>query len=102
MVFEIQQNNQFLSELIDQNDFENDTRASIDILQQMMSIVKYLHSNGMMHRNLNPDCFILNRSLNKLWIFDLGSSCRIDQLTAKPTLKILFSSPEILKNDPYS
>lgn len=49
-----------------------------------------------MHRNLNPDCFVLDRNLNKLYIFDLGTCCKLEQKVDRPITNIMFSSPEIL------
>lgn len=52
-----------------------------------------------MHRNINPDCFLLDRNLNKLYIFDLGTCSKLEQKINRPITNLMFSSPEILKDE---
>jgi len=75
-----------------------DHKAVMDVLSQMLCITNYLHSNNIFHRNLNPDCFLLNPKLSKLYIFDLGSCIAIEEMKDKPSTNTLFTSPEMLNN----
>jgi len=65
-VFEFPKDAVFFSSVIENLNTDADSKATMDVLSQMLSITKYLHSNGVMHRNFNPDCFLLNVKLCKL------------------------------------
>jgi len=101
LAFNIPQDAKLLSDLINSNDFDLDYKGSIDILLQILGIIKFLNHNGLMHRNINPDCFLVNRNLCKVWIYDLGSCCELSfsHLDIKPSTNIMFSSPEMLIKD---
>lgn len=87
--------------MIEQNSFKDDTKTSTDLMGQMLGILNYLNKNNIMHRNFNPDCFLVDRNLNKLVIFDLSTCCFIDDKLDRPVTNILFSSPEIFKKDTF-
>lgn len=41
-------------------------RKSLIVLQVLFDILKYLHQNGIMHRDINPEnIFIRNAKINK-------------------------------------
>jgi serine/threonine protein kinase len=40
----------------------------MDVVQQALSILCFLHSNGIMHRNINPDIFYFNSQFCKLYM----------------------------------
>lgn len=51
-----------------------------------------------MHRNLNPDCFLVNAVTNKVYIFNLGTCCLAEEKNVRPISNLMFSSPEILRD----
>lgn len=45
----------------------------VDLLQQCLGILKYIHSLGVIHRDVKPDNFIRRRQDNKLVLIDFGA-----------------------------
>jgi len=90
---------QSLSEFISKNEFCDNYKAATDVIGQMISIIKYLHTNGIMHRNLTPDSFIIDTVTHKLQLLDLGTCCEIGILTERPNTNILFSAPEMITKE---
>lgn len=74
----------------------NDNKSIIDIISQILGIVKFLHLNEIMHRNINPDCFYLNKQLCKVFLLDMGSCCKIKECKQKIKSNLIFSSPEMV------
>ena len=68
----------------------------MDILIQMLNTLKYLHSNGVIHRNINPNIFYLNTHNNKLTLIDCSSVCPAAKADKKIITNLLFSSPEMV------
>lgn len=69
---------------------------------QMLLAIKYLHSHGIVHRDLKLENFMLERIESKhLKLIDFGFSTRWDPCTrmSQPCGTLAYVAPEVLKND---
>ena len=74
------------------------------ILNQIISAVYYLHSNGIVHRDVKPENILIsnsNRDLLNIKLIDFGS-CNYIKKNENFTLKVgspYYIAPEVLKHD---
>jgi serine/threonine protein kinase/lipoprotein NlpI len=55
---------------------------TIDLLQEILEVLQYVHQNNVIHRDLNPHNLIRRHSDNKLVIIDFGA---VKQITSQAT-----------------
>ncbi|MEM8775291.1 MAG: serine/threonine-protein kinase [Pseudomonadota bacterium] len=72
---------------------ENDEERLIgdtlnSVLTQALKAVSYTHAQGLLHRDLAPDNFILNRS-NNLTLIDFGSAAEMQPRQRNSTTRLL-------------
>jgi serine/threonine protein kinase len=60
----------------------NETQT-IDLLQEILEVLQFIHQNNVIHRDLNPHNLIRRRSDNKLVIIDFGA---VKQITSQTIL----------------
>ena len=47
-------------------------KINSDVLKQMLKVVEYIHSKGLIHRDLKPDNFLYNEKNNNVYLIDYG------------------------------
>lgn len=50
----------------------------VDIVKQIINMLKTLHSNGFVHRDIKPDCFLINKETKKIYFEDFGLAARFN------------------------
>lgn len=70
---------------------------------QLIGALEYMFSNGWVHRDVKLENILVNDSLKKAVLSDFGLSSKYDQAGyLKDSVgSLLYSSPEILKGQPY-
>lgn len=70
----------------------------IELFMQCLTHVKNMHKKGLVHRDIKPDNFLLNKS-NKLYIIDFGLSTKYDRekLNKNVIGSYLYCAPEVHK-----
>ena len=73
-----------------------------NIFKQLIETVQYIHSKGIVHRDIKPDNILLNLN-NQIKLCDFGVSKEIKKgtLISDSCGTPAFIAPEILKDDPY-
>eukprot|EP01099_Mayorella_cantabrigiensis_P004741 TRINITY_DN3611_c0_g1_i1.p1 TRINITY_DN3611_c0_g1~~TRINITY_DN3611_c0_g1_i1.p1 ORF type:complete len:268 (-),score=56.71 TRINITY_DN3611_c0_g1_i1:206-1009(-) len=76
----------------------NETEAA-EITSQLVSALKYLHSKGLIHRDVKPDNVIYDRTSRKLKLIDFEFSRKIRKWRSLSSKKgtIQYSAPEVRK-----
>ena len=75
---------------------------SRNIFKQLIETIKYIHSKGIVHRDIKPDNILLNLNNNiKLCDFGVSKEIKKGQLLMDSCGTPAFIAPEILLDDPY-
>ena len=75
---------------------------SRNIFIQLIETIKYIHSKGIVHRDIKPDNILLNLNNNiKLCDFGVSKEIKKGQLITDSSGTPAFIAPEILLDDPY-
>ncbi|KAF7300099.1 Protein kinase domain-containing protein [Mycena kentingensis (nom. inval.)] len=65
-----------LSTLINQGYFIGKPERAREVVDEIVDIVEFLHSEGVYHRNLTPDAFICDEDGSSIRLLDLSSATR--------------------------
>ena len=68
---------------------------------QIISAIKYLHSQNIVHHDIKPDNIIINKNIDKIKLIDFGLSAKVFDYTRKVNRiggNIRYMSPEQIKN----
>lgn len=73
-------------------------KTIIELFMQCLAHVKNMHKKGLVHRDIKPDNFLLNKS-NKLYIIDFGLSTKYDSdiLNKNVVGSYLYCAPDVHK-----
>ena len=75
---------------------------SRNIFKQLIEAIKYIHSKGIVHRDIKPDNILLNLNNNiKLCDFGVSKEIKKGQLISDSCGTPAFIAPEILLDEPY-
>ena len=75
---------------------------SRNIFKQLIETIKYIHSKGIVHRDIKPDNILLNINNNiKLCDFGVSKEIKKGQLITDSCGTPAFIAPEILLDEPY-
>lgn len=61
----------------------------VDLLKQTLSVLAFVHQNGVIHRDVKPDNIIRRKSDNKLVLVDFGAVKQVRNQTAMEQQKML-------------
>ncbi|MEI6332423.1 MAG: serine/threonine-protein kinase [Pseudanabaena sp. ELA645] len=61
----------------------------VDLLKQTLSVLAFVHQNGVIHRDVKPDNIIRRKSDNKLVLVDFGAVKQVRNQTAMGQQKML-------------
>lgn len=80
-----------------------DAKTLRHLLVEALEAVQYIHDQGLLHRDLAPDNFILDVA-SHLTLIDFGTACDATKTTSDTTNKVLavkdgYSPPELYTND---
>ncbi|XP_071810405.1 uncharacterized protein [Asterias amurensis] len=87
-------------------DFINDSKLTVqqtkELFQQIVSAVRYIHKNNIVHRDLKLENILLDSDF-KVKIADFGLSSKFDHSRLLDTFcgSPLYASPEIINGSPY-
>lgn len=77
------------------------------VIHQLLSVVKFLHAQGICHRDIKPENVLFDRKSGRIWLIDFG----VSKLMVEGGLKKLmmtntgtthYKAPEILEGGIYN
>jgi serine/threonine protein kinase len=82
--------------------------AMLDIGVSVFSALAFLHSNGLVHRDIKPDNIMFNKNTNRVTVLDLGFACFFDGRGPVSCFEgpirgsLTYLSPEVLRRDLFN
>ena len=73
---------QTLEEELDQQSQFSEEKI-LDLLDEMLTVLKFVHERGIVHKDIKPSNIIRNKSNNKLVLLDFGISKKISTTNSK-------------------
>jgi len=91
-----------LAEILAANGAMNEGPA-VDISRQLVSAMLYVHSRGILHRDLKTDNILLDGSLSRCFVIDFGLSnfWHPGKVMATHCGTCEYAAPELFKKDPH-
>ena len=67
-----------LEEMLNRGERRFSLKTTIMIGLEMLKLIRFIHSNGVLHRDIKPDNFLIGRgyNANKIYMIDFGLAKR--------------------------
>jgi len=102
LVMECMEGGELFDRVVDLGHFSEKDAA--DAVWQILLALNYIHSHGVVHRDVKPENCFFRTAGGDLLLGDFGISCALDERSFAKTCvgSPLYMSPEIVNQDKYS